>query len=465
MGVYLRTSLRAGPFRFNLSRSGIGISVGVPGFRIGTSPRGNYVRLGKSSGYFATTSARARQHGSGTEVAPPARTALPLNDPVVLQELDGVPVRQLVAASPSDVVVQIQQASRRRRLWPYAAVALASLVVLIRPVGLILLLPGVAGILWLGLRDRSRRTVVVFYEVGDEPAARFSQLVATHEQLSQAHRSWIVEARADLATAHQRKVHAGATALNRRGDAATSTSGPPVLATNIAVPGLTSKQRSVYFLPDRLLLREGKNYADLPYSGLRVEVTDQRFIEDGHVPRDARQVDTTWQYANVRGGPDRRYKNNRQLPVMLYGRLTLSNPDGFLTVWDFSRPDAASAFAAALSGMKVPIPTQPPGRTEPVSPGAAVALGTRRPRGHRGRPRHPGRPHLRRTGSTRANRNMIEPALIDPKPPCGSAPPRLGRPRPELLARLRQHPVGQPCRLPGLASRRATLPRRTDRVC
>src|SRR6266511_4644445 len=71
MGVYLRTSLRAGPFRFNLSRSGIGISVGVPGFRIGTSPRGNYVRLGKSSGYFATTSARARQHGSGMEVAPP----------------------------------------------------------------------------------------------------------------------------------------------------------------------------------------------------------------------------------------------------------------------------------------------------------------------------------------------------------------------------------------------------------
>jgi len=370
MGVYLRTSLRAGPFRFNLSRSGIGISVGVPGFRIGTSPRGNYVRLGKSSGYFATTSARARQHGSGTEVAPPARPALPLNDPVVLQELDGVPVRQLVAASPSDVVVQIQQASRRRRLWPYAAVALASLVVLIRPVGLILLLPGVAGILWLGLRDRSRRTVVVFYEVGDEPAARFSQLVATHEQLSQAHRSWIVEARADLATAHQRKVHAGATALNRRGDAATSTSGPPVLATNIAVPGLTSKQRSVYFLPDRLLLREGKNYADLPYSGLRVEVTDQRFIEDGHVPRDARQVDTTWQYANVRGGPDRRYKNNRQLPVMLYGRLTLSNPDGFLTVWDFSRPDAASAFAAALSGMKVPSPTQPTARIAPAPPAA-----------------------------------------------------------------------------------------------
>src|SRR6266508_895259 len=122
MGVYLRTSLRAGPFRFNLSRSGIGISVGVPGFRIGTSPRGNYVRLGKSSGYFATTSARARQHGSGMEVAPPARPALPLNDPVVLQELDGVPVRQLVAASPCCRATGGSHATRIRSPARHAAV-------------------------------------------------------------------------------------------------------------------------------------------------------------------------------------------------------------------------------------------------------------------------------------------------------------------------------------------------------
>jgi hypothetical protein len=46
-GVYLRSSLKAGPFRFNLSKSGIGVSAGVPGFRVGTGPRGNYVRIGR----------------------------------------------------------------------------------------------------------------------------------------------------------------------------------------------------------------------------------------------------------------------------------------------------------------------------------------------------------------------------------------------------------------------------------
>ena len=36
-----------GPFRFNLSKSGLGVSAGVPGFRVGTGPRGNYVHMGR----------------------------------------------------------------------------------------------------------------------------------------------------------------------------------------------------------------------------------------------------------------------------------------------------------------------------------------------------------------------------------------------------------------------------------
>jgi DNA polymerase-3 subunit epsilon len=53
MGFYLRTSLKAGPFRFNLSPSGVGISAGLPGFRVGTGHRGNYIRAaGMGATYF-----------------------------------------------------------------------------------------------------------------------------------------------------------------------------------------------------------------------------------------------------------------------------------------------------------------------------------------------------------------------------------------------------------------------------
>lgn len=43
MGFFLRKSIRVGPFRLNLSKSGLGVSAGIPGLRFGTGPSGNYI--------------------------------------------------------------------------------------------------------------------------------------------------------------------------------------------------------------------------------------------------------------------------------------------------------------------------------------------------------------------------------------------------------------------------------------
>jgi DNA polymerase-3 subunit epsilon len=351
MGFYLRSNLRAGPFRLNLSRSGIGVSAGVPGFRVGTGPRGNYVRVGGRGIYYAGTAQRT----PALKALPQTWQALPPAPPpageVELQELAGASVQQLVAANPTEIITQMRDAARRIRIWPIATAVLALLALFTVPYGLILLLPGIPGVLWLRQRGRARRSVVVFYQVDDEPAVRFDHLAAAHHFTRQAQRAWHVEARGDLTTPYQRKVNAGASSVIRRSAATLTVDGPPVLVTNIAVPSLNTRNRSVYFLPDRALVRQGKDYAELPYVSLHVSVTPQRFIEDGPTPTDSQMVDTTWQYANVNGGPDRRFKNNRQLPVMLYGRLTLSNPYGFLMVWDFSRPDVAVALAEAIRRM------------------------------------------------------------------------------------------------------------------
>jgi hypothetical protein len=48
MSFYIRKSIKAGSFRYNLSKSGVGVSVGVPGFRVGTAPQGNYIRAGNN---------------------------------------------------------------------------------------------------------------------------------------------------------------------------------------------------------------------------------------------------------------------------------------------------------------------------------------------------------------------------------------------------------------------------------
>lgn len=52
MGFYLRKSFRAGPIRFNLSKSGIGASVGVTGARVGVSSEGRAYVHGERGGLY-----------------------------------------------------------------------------------------------------------------------------------------------------------------------------------------------------------------------------------------------------------------------------------------------------------------------------------------------------------------------------------------------------------------------------
>ncbi len=52
----------AGPFRFNLSKSGVDISVGVKGLRLGTGPRGNYVHMRRNGIYCRATLSSEKMH-------------------------------------------------------------------------------------------------------------------------------------------------------------------------------------------------------------------------------------------------------------------------------------------------------------------------------------------------------------------------------------------------------------------
>jgi hypothetical protein len=53
MGIRFRKSFKAGPVRVNLSKSGIGASVGVKGARVGIDAKGNaYAAGGKGGVYF-----------------------------------------------------------------------------------------------------------------------------------------------------------------------------------------------------------------------------------------------------------------------------------------------------------------------------------------------------------------------------------------------------------------------------
>src|SRR5207248_5686110 len=59
------------------------------------------------------------------------------------------------------------------------------------------------------------------------------------------------------------------------------------------------------------LVYDAGGVGSVAYSDLEVEGGENRFVETEGLPRDSRRIDTTWLHPNKKGGPDRRFANNR----------------------------------------------------------------------------------------------------------------------------------------------------------
>ena len=82
------------------------------------------------------------------------------------------------------------------------------------------------------------------------------------------------------------------------------------------------------FLPDKILLIKFLSVAALKYSDIIITLEDKNFVETQFIPNDGEFLYNTWQYVNNNGTPDRRFNNNRQLPVYRYKGIYLSSNSG-----------------------------------------------------------------------------------------------------------------------------------------
>lgn len=110
----------------------------------------------------------------------------------------------------------------------------------------------------------------------------------------------------------------------------------------------------IEILPGLCLLRQpaGNDYALIDLRQLRLEYSAQNFLEEEALPRDAQKAGTTWKKVNRDGSPDRRFRNNFQIPVARYGRLDFTTPNGVSEAYLVSDAAAAEAFAKAYHGLQ-----------------------------------------------------------------------------------------------------------------
>lgn len=74
----------------------------------------------------------------------------------------------------------------------------------------------------------------------------------------------------------------------------------------------------------------------------------QHFVEEGKVPNDATVVDYTWAKVNKNGSPDKRFKDNYQIPICQYGDFGLTSSTGMNEAYSISSFDKSEKFAIAM---------------------------------------------------------------------------------------------------------------------
>ncbi|BAL23701.1 hypothetical protein AZKH_1379 [Azoarcus sp. KH32C] len=360
MGLTFSKSVRFGAVRFNFSGSGIGMSVGIPGLRIGTGPRGAYISGGV--GGF-----RYRRSLSAAPSRTPARLpdgqgvpALAEGDvaPTIVstQEHDTLSVLELTDSDSDGLLQSMNEQRGKTSLWPFVAGALFLLYFPLTSAmdtwpgavhfALAAVMTAVVG--WVYWQDKMRKVTVLFFEPDATAADHFDALSSA---LSSAASMRKLRAVVSTSRYADRKYSAGASEGLKFSQASLSLGQGPGVVANVDVPVVKTGRTTLAFYPDRILAFQGKSVGAVAYDSLSAAEERTRFIEHESVPGDAQVIDRTWQYVNRNGGPDRRFKNNRQLPICAYTQLNLSTQSGLDIRLLGSRERGFEPFATALSRM------------------------------------------------------------------------------------------------------------------
>ncbi|GGD45909.1 DUF4236 domain-containing protein [Muriicola marianensis] len=210
---------------------------------------------------------------------------------------------------------------------------------------------GVLYVFWiffLGYLDKRRKSVNLIYEKDDLLSEIESQIQSSFDDFMSSQGKWqIITSQKSL----DLKYSSGAgTMVNRKLIKGYSSNEMPFkyFKTNVKVPVIKLMTTQLFFFPDILLLKRGNELAGLQYDNIILESGMTRFVESDRLLSDANEIDFTFQYVNKDGGPDRRFSNNRRLPVCLYSQYSIASGNGFNAFIMTSKQGAMDSFFEVL---------------------------------------------------------------------------------------------------------------------
>ena len=387
--------------RLNLSGSGASVSLGPRGLHFTIGPHGTRTTVGLPGSGISWTSYQSY----GSSPSPPNRQVRYTGDTDAYEPtssdgnatvIDSAPIEQLVANSTIDVAKALN-ASRAR--WNSYKILLAVLSALFVAASVMAMASGAAlppAVVFsavigaaiiigsIALHGRRSSTVSLDYGLSTEESERFDALTRAFGALAGCSRIWRIPQEKEQ---KDWKRNAGASKTVEREQVSLTRGNPPLIKSNIEFLQLPLGKEILYFTPDAILVVAGDRVAALPYNDVEIVCRQTRFIEDDAAPSDAKVVGETWRYINRNGGPDRRFANNRKLPICLYGEIDFKSASGLNERIHCSRVDVSEEFASTTAAIRTTdVPTasnllnstsveRPEPYMNSLNPGYSVPLG------------------------------------------------------------------------------------------
>lgn len=338
MGFRYRKSINlGGGFRINLSKSGVGYSWGVKGYRVTKTAKGTIRRTASIPGTgisYVQETGRRNGNSANRNNNPSSPNHAPAVDN---NHYDTQNIVNNVASTMVSEGLEDMLAIASRALILNNIANIGFWITFILGFGFPIFFVPTVAFLALKIYVHTTGTIDLDYNIEADHQAVVDERMKPMIKITECAKVWRIMQTSKVI---DRKYASGANNTVKRTACKAITKVPFPFKVNLQVANFKAGKETLLFLPDKLFIIQGSKIGALNYDDISISAHTTRFIESESVPRDAQIVGQTWKYVNKSGGPDRRFKDNRQLPICLYGELDLMSNSGLNTVIMYSNPSA-----------------------------------------------------------------------------------------------------------------------------
>ena len=315
MGFRFRKSIGGKYFKINISKSGIGYSYGIPGYRKSIMPNGRkrttYSIPGTGLSYVSESKGGNK---SNSENIPKINE----NTFEINNDIDNVD-NCLYEESSHEEFVKALKKAKTYWTWSITMIVLGLIFLFGATILLGIAMLGVGAYLYYYFKNELKVNIEYEIEEGENSYKEFKEVWL---QINRGKKIWEIVSESKVET----RKNAGASRnVNRIITKFEEVKLPYLNVGNEKVLKLKLRKKEIIFLKDKILIFDKSKIASVDYNDINLQLSDQKFVERENVPKDATIVEYTWEYVNNNGTPDKRFTNNRQIPICLYGKINISD--------------------------------------------------------------------------------------------------------------------------------------------